>query len=319
MRRPRARGVTLLEATVAIALIAIIATALGGLIYPAMKIYAGQAQRTALVDTAESALRRMGRDIRIALPNSLRITNTSSGFALELIPTADGGRYCSSGVADCTGPAAQLSIGSADSEFDILGCFKNATFVATLGSATSAYRLVVNNTGSEVYTATTTSAVLTPSTTTLTLSIAPGSGSNPTVCGSAASGANKSNRHHVTLSAAQTFPSGSSRQRVFVIQDAAVPVSYICDTSTNAQTLKRYAGYKSGSAYSTASQPTDPAAAPLSTASSIALMANSVTACSLSTAFADVQSKGIATLNLTLSGEGGTISLVYQVQLDNSQ
>lgn len=311
----RIRGVTLVELVVVIVLVGIIGTTLGGFIVPAIKSYEAQSRRAALVDATESALRRMGRDIRIALPNSLRRSTTATGFALELIPTADGGRYCSAGVANCAG-GARLTIGATDFAFEILGCFRNSTFTATLGSPTSAFRLVVNNTGIGVYTATSTSAVLTPSTTTLTLSV-PGGGS----CG-ANSGPNSSFRHNLALSAAQTFPAASSRQRVFVLEDAAVPVSYICDANASnpaAGTLKRYVGYRNGSAYSSAIQPTDPLAAPLNTATGIATMAQNVSSCSFETSTSDVKSKGLATFSLELSSEGDTVKLVYQVQLDNSQ
>lgn len=317
---PNRRGVTLIELVVVIAIVAIIGTALGGFIVPAMKSYEGQSRRAALVDAAESALRRMGRDMRISVPNSLRITNPDSTFfAVEMIPTVDGGRYCSSGVANCSAASELLDITS-DTQFDILGCFRNPTFVATLGSATSAYRLVVNNTGDAVYTATGTSAVLTPSTTTLTLTTVTGGGSGSGGCGSS-SGVNTSFRHNLLLSAAQTFPAVSPRQRAFIVEDAAVPVTYICNTSLG--TLKRYAGYKNGSAYSTASQPTDPSAAPLSSATSQTTVAENVTGCNLGTftvaTSGDVQEKGLALASLKLTSGDESVKLVYQVQLDNSQ
>ena len=48
------------------------------------------ARRAALTDTADTAVRRMARDIRKALPNSIRQT---SDQCVEFIPTKTGGRY----------------------------------------------------------------------------------------------------------------------------------------------------------------------------------------------------------------------------------
>ena len=94
---PRPLGFTLVEMVIAIVLLGIVAAITATFIVRPVEGYRDLARRTALVDAAESALRRMQRDIRTALPNSVRITNTASGFALELIPVIDGGRYNDAG------------------------------------------------------------------------------------------------------------------------------------------------------------------------------------------------------------------------------
>lgn len=321
MTRPA--GFTLVEIIVAIVVLGIVSVSFGVFILPAITAHQDMQRRAALVDAAESALRRMTRDIRISLPNSVRTTNViagGTGFAIEMIPTADGARYCTAGTADCDIAGANiLSIGSADSVFDVLGCFRNAAFIAASG--TNAYRLVVDNTESVgvllngIYVATGASAVINP-VGNVTLSIFPGTGATPTVCGSASATANSFNRHRITLAAAHTFPTASPRQRVFVIEDAAVPVTYICNAT--AGTLTRYAGYKDGVAYSTSSQPTSPAAAPLS-ATTGRLVAANISACSATTDEVTVQSSAVVTLTLGLSNAGNIVELVKQVQLDNSQ
>jgi MSHA biogenesis protein MshO len=308
------RGFSLIELVITIVVLGIIAVTAGAFLLPAFNAHRDLERRAALVEAAESAIRRMSRDIRISVPNSVRVTNAlavGSGFAIELIPTGDGVRYCSVGTADCSDT---LDIGNLETVFDALGCYRNAAFIAASGTAT--YRLVVGNTGSEVYTATGTPAVISPVGTTLTLSIFPGTGATPTVCGSDSATANSSNRHRTTLSLGHTFSTASPRQRVFAIEDATAPVTYICNFSAGIVT--RYAGYKSGAAYSTAGQPTDPAAAPLSGATG-RLVANNVTGCSVTSTEATVQTSSIVTLNLTLSDSGETVQLINQVQLDNSQ
>lgn len=313
----RSAGFTLAEIVVSIVVLGIVSVSFGVFILPAITAHQDMQRRAVLVDAAESALRRMSRDIRISLPNSVRTTNTiagGSGFAIEMIPTGDGARYCTSGTADCDIAGADvLSVGSADSVFDVLGCFRNAAFIAASG--TNAYRLAVNNTDSGIYTATGASAVINP-VGNVTLSIFPGTGATPTVCGSASGTANSYNRHRITLAASHTFTTASPRQRVFVVEDAVAPVTYICNST--AGTLTRYAGYKSGVAYSTASQPTDPAAAPLNATIGRLVTAN-ISACSATSDEAAVQTSAVVTLSLELSNPGGTVQLMKQVQLDNSQ
>jgi MSHA biogenesis protein MshO len=267
----------------------IIGVSLGMFILPAVNSQQAMQNRAALVDSAESALRGMARDIRIALPNSLRVTNAANGFTLEMIPTVDGGRYCN-GDGDCN---SNLTIGAADTVFDILGCFRNAAFT---GSPGSGYRLVVGDSTGSAHTG---AAVITPAATTIALSIWPGTGASPTVCGSNSATANTSNRHRVTLSAAQTFPSSSPRRRVFVVKTAA---AYVCNTTT--QTLTRYSGYAIGAAPTTGTA---------------ALVTDKVAACSVTSTTGQVQATGLVTLGITLTNAGETVALMHQAQLDNSQ
>jgi MSHA biogenesis protein MshO len=65
-----------------------------------------------LADAADTTVRRMTRDIRKALPNSVRTPNTQ---CIEFIPTKTGGRY----RAD--GSAAGLDFSAVDTSFNMLG------------------------------------------------------------------------------------------------------------------------------------------------------------------------------------------------------
>jgi MSHA biogenesis protein MshO len=55
--------------------------------------YADSVARAEVSDEADLALRRMARDIRLALPNSIRVS--SDGSAIEFLLTKTGGRYLS--------------------------------------------------------------------------------------------------------------------------------------------------------------------------------------------------------------------------------
>src|SRR5205085_1775989 len=170
-------GHTLLELVMVIVVLGVIGVTFGFFIVPAVNANQAVERRAALVDSGEIALRRMARDIRIALPNSVRVSYTAgTGFAIEMIPTLDGGRYCLTGDANCAGAAQVLSLGSSDTDFDILGCFRNASFTGATFPST-AFRLVIGDSNGSVYSASGANAVVTPTTTTVTLSTVDGGGS----------------------------------------------------------------------------------------------------------------------------------------------
>ncbi|MCA1245828.1 prepilin-type N-terminal cleavage/methylation domain-containing protein [Massilia sp. MS-15] len=97
-RQPR--GFTLVEAIVVIAVIGIIAAIVAAFIRTPVQNYIDTATRAELTDEADLALRRMARDIRLALPNSVRVS--ADGRAIEFLLTKTGGRYLAQedGVAD---------------------------------------------------------------------------------------------------------------------------------------------------------------------------------------------------------------------------
>ena len=77
------------------------------------------AARAELTDTADTALRRMGRDLRMALPNSVRGAGPT---CIEFLPTITGGRYRTE--RDCSGASSAgdtLDFTVDDASFDYLG------------------------------------------------------------------------------------------------------------------------------------------------------------------------------------------------------
>src|SRR3979411_856177 len=85
-----ARGFTLIELVVAMVLVAIILGATIYFVYP-LRQAVDLTTRAELTDIADNALQRIGREVRSALPNSVRV-DPSHQF-LELLPVRDSGRY----------------------------------------------------------------------------------------------------------------------------------------------------------------------------------------------------------------------------------
>ncbi len=117
----RQSGFTLVEMIMVIVITGII----GGMVAVFLKApidqYIAVGRRAALTDIADTAMRRMARDVRTAVPNSVRVAGCGVNQCVEYLPTRDGGHYRA--AQDCTGACTGnvLDFGVADSSFDIIG------------------------------------------------------------------------------------------------------------------------------------------------------------------------------------------------------
>lgn len=85
------RGFTLVEVVIVIAIIGIIGAIVAVFIRLPVQNYADSVARAEVSDEADLALRRMARELRLALPNSIRVN--ADGSAIEFLLTEAGGRY----------------------------------------------------------------------------------------------------------------------------------------------------------------------------------------------------------------------------------
>jgi MSHA biogenesis protein MshO len=159
------RGVTLIEMVAAIVIVGIIGAVVAFFLTPIQQS-TDLALRAELTDIADNALQRIGREVRLALPNSVRITSAGSSVFLEFIAVRTAGRYRAGGGgasagSDCPNDDAGAGVpGNDQLSFDVADtCFK------TIGKlpgtiATGSDRLVLNNYGTTDQNAYQTSAVL---------------------------------------------------------------------------------------------------------------------------------------------------------------
>jgi MSHA biogenesis protein MshO len=107
-----ARGFTLVEMVLVIVITGIVAAVVARFIVAPVQAYLDTSARARLTAEADLALRQIGRDLRAALPNSVRVTGGT--HTLELIPTTGAARYATQG-------AGALDFGSADTSFAVVG------------------------------------------------------------------------------------------------------------------------------------------------------------------------------------------------------
>lgn len=285
MREGRGQhGFTLIELVITLVISTVVVSFVSMFIGGPVAGFADQSRRARLVDAADTALRRIGRDVRRALPNSVRTAASGGVAALELLGTIDGARY----RAQAPGSAAQiLDFAAAASSFNVLGPF---TQVAKPFSSTGHY-LAIYNVGVPGADAYELANVITPAGTTIAIS---------------ADGATGEDR--VTLDPPFRFAFGSPTQRVFLVDG---PVTYLCDPV--AGTLTRYSGYAVGASQTTRDSHGELVAA----GAAASLMANQLTACSFSYTPGTAERAGLVSIEFTVRAQGETVSLLSQVHVDN--
>lgn len=118
------RGFTLVEMIMVIVITGIIGGMVAVFLKAPIQQYMDVSRRADMTDIADTALRRIGRDVRLALPNSVQVNTSGSGastvYYLDLLETSGGGRYRrASGGTPATNDI--LDFTQPDSSFQVLG------------------------------------------------------------------------------------------------------------------------------------------------------------------------------------------------------
>jgi MSHA biogenesis protein MshO len=138
------RGITLVEMVIAMVVVGIVLAATIFFASP-LRQAVDVKVRAELTDAADNALQRIGRDVRLALPNSVRVTASGGSFFLEFIPIRTAGRYrAESSGAACGGSGTdELAF---DSNAPVDQCFKTIGTIDA-SAVTANDFLVLNNYG----------------------------------------------------------------------------------------------------------------------------------------------------------------------------
>lgn len=278
MRHSPQQGFTLIEMITVIVITGIIAGVVAIFIQAPVQGYVESTRRADLTDIADTAVRRVARDVRMAVPNSVLLTGACPACAIEFIPTKNGGRYRA--VVDGVGGGDVLDFGVADGSFDIVGTgidFAAGDFVV-VGSRESTATWPYDMTATGVLRA---------------------------YGGAAGVQTNVVIANAVGLRVEAELDS----HRFDVIDGAVQAVTYACEgVGTDAAgngtgQLVRYWGYGFDHAY----VPGDPRA----------VLADRVSGCDMTYNIAN-QRFGLVTISLTLAREGESVSLYNEIHVNNA-
>ncbi len=282
-RRRSQSGFSLVELVVVIVLIGLLAGGAGLLILQPIEAYQDQLRRQQLVDLGEMALRQIARDVRRALPNSIRTRTVGTGWAVELVPVVDGARYRDQQETGRvpTGPDDVLDFAAAggDAAFNLLGTpnnsFAGSRLVIYNTSPVTLYDDAANNR---------VPGVVTPSTTLV--------GQNAST--------NYPGETQISMLPNHRFSQQSPGQRVFAVGD---PISYVCNPATGR--ILRHTDYGFDQA-----QQADPGgnSAPVITR---------LSGCSMTYSAGSTQRGGILYVQISIDDSGESVDLMHQIHVVN--
>jgi MSHA biogenesis protein MshO len=279
-------GFTLVEMVMVLVIIGIISAMVAVFMRAPVDAYVDSARRAGLTDTADTAVRRMARDLRRALPNSVRNPDNQ---CIEFIPTKIGGRYRTG--ADSSGGGNPLDFSTADAGFNMLGL--NSALPAAQQIAAGDLIVVYNLgiPGSDAYVGT-------------------GNGVNRAEVSSVVSGTGTLGNETFIGIAARQFPLPSGSNRFHVVPGDEKIVSFLCAGGT----LWRKTNY----AYPASIADTSVCSTSTVGGGTLAMLARNA-ACSFEYNGSDLQRNGLVQLTLTLTDASGeSVSLYHEVHVDNS-
>jgi MSHA biogenesis protein MshO len=255
--------------------------------------YVDSVRRAELTDAADVALRRITRDVRLALPNSLRVTAAGGVNYIEFIMTSGGGRYRSDGDGSTAGNV--LSFTTPTASFDVMG-----SLPANPSIAPSDY-IVVYNLGAGD-----------PPANAYDCGVAPALCTGATAhCNRAQVSATWAGTNPLTLTAgtqtvfcSQFPPLPSPSGRFNVVPNAVRAVTFACPTTAGNLTRQWNYGFN-------AAQATPPVGG------TTALLAGNAS-CTVDYTSVATGRNGLLYFQLTLTSGGESVTLSQQIHVDNA-
>lgn len=200
----KSRGFTLVELIVVMVVTGVLAGGMTVFFLPVIKSYLAVGRRAGLTDMADGVVRTISRDIRSAVPNSIRQPN---GQCFELVPTSTGGRFRTGpnitwDAANPANPSMAISDDIPTTVFDVTTPLSNIP-------AAGDWVVINNQNGGEVY-----------------------AGTNRAAIGSVSTPPPQQGQHRITLAAATSFPPGYDGGRFVVVPSAQQAVFHVCAGAT---------------------------------------------------------------------------------------
>lgn len=288
------RGFSLIELLIVIILTGILAGILFMIIRGPLQAYVQVERRATLVDIVETALQRMTREIRLALPYSIRADTPGGLTAVEFMRTLDGGRYRATG-------ANRLKFNQSSGTFDVFNSLVNISNIDTAVSASPSQEcinsqadcLVVYNIGQPVSSITATSIGVSAN-----VYLGASDSYSGNIAAVSAAAVNSLSFDNSDLS--WHFGLESPQQRFHIVD---TPVSYVC----NGSEIYRYSDYTI-----TESQQASPGG-------NVNLLIDHVTGCSIQFDKPTLTRFGLLTVRITVTDpdSGESVSLLQQIHVTN--
>ncbi|WP_417791785.1 PulJ/GspJ family protein [Stutzerimonas xanthomarina] len=283
-------GFTLVELIMVIALSGIVAVMISTVLSRPLQGFVDQSRRAELTDLAAMALNRMARDIRLAVPNSIRnepgCSPETECKTLEMLEIIEGGRY----------RANQLSPGG--ERYDPPRCLGGPVdcYIPVLSpglQTASANWMVIYSTDNQIWSPSITGAstsVITPTDASISLADCPADGEDA---------GNKCLKLDNT--GAFSFRYASPQNRFYLVNNA---IGYRCVEKLDGSWELRRANPNGLS--------------PSYARDESALVVNSISSCSFTYEPGANTRNGVVTMRLSLTNGGETVTLLQQVHVDNA-
>ena len=281
------RGFTLVELVMVMVVTGVVAAGLVVFFRPALDNYAMATRRATLTDLADGAMRMMTRDVRSAVPNSIRQPNAQ---CFEVVPTADGGRLRIAPDIQAAGASMPLDTFQPTTQFDVISPLQAAPAVGD-------WIVIGNQVPEDLYTLASSSQI--------TSVALPPTSSSPYALGTLRIGI-----------ASRQFAPGYEGGRFVVVPNSQKAVFYSCSNAgvdangTGTGTLYRFSGYGFDAAAPTACK------APAATT---AVLATRIAQCEFTydPNPGSEQAAGYMQMRLRLSDRGDAVDLLYGAYADN--